>query len=93
MDKECDCYGCVTMRKPCINEIYKMNLKTYFRSKKMEIKPEDRDTRDSIKRQIDRLEPVALLPDAPTSVKQEYRDQIEAMRVLVKKLRDEGVEI
>ena len=59
----------------------------------MEIKPEDRDTRDSIKRQIDRLEPLSLLPDAPTSVKQEYRDQLEAMRVLVKKLRDEGVKI
>ena len=22
MDKECDCYGCVTMRKPCINEVF-----------------------------------------------------------------------
>ena len=59
----------------------------------MEIKPEDRDTRDSIKRQIDRLEPLDLLPDAPTLVKQEYRDQIEAMRVLITKLRDEGVDI
>ena len=22
MDEECDCYGCVTMRKPCINEVF-----------------------------------------------------------------------
>jgi hypothetical protein len=59
----------------------------------MEIKPEDRDTRDSIKRQIDRLEPLALLPDAPPSVRQEYREAKEAMEILVKKLRDEGVRI
>jgi hypothetical protein len=59
----------------------------------MEIKPEDRDTRDSIKRQIDRLEPLALLPDAPPSVRQEYREAKEAMEILVKKLREEGVRI
>ena len=22
IDEECDCYGCVTMRKPCINEVF-----------------------------------------------------------------------
>jgi len=59
----------------------------------MEIKPEDRDTRDSIKRDIDRLEPLALLPNAPPSVKQDYRDAQEAMKVLIKKLREEGVRI
>ena len=59
----------------------------------MEIKPEDRDTRDSIKRDIDRLEPLALLPDAPPSVKQDYRDAKKAMSVLIKKLREEGVKI
>ena len=59
----------------------------------MEIKPEDRDTRDSIKRQIDRLEPLATLPDAPPSVRQEYREAKEAMEILVKKLREEGVRI
>ena len=59
----------------------------------MEIKPEDRDTRDSIKREIDRLEPLALLPNAPTSVKQNYRDAKEAMAILIKKLREEGVKI
>ena len=59
----------------------------------MEIKPEDRDTRDSIKRQIDRLEPLAMLPDAPPSVRQEYREAKEAMEILVKKLREEGVRI
>ncbi len=59
----------------------------------MEIKPEDRDTRDSIKRDIDRLEPLALLPEAPLSVKQDYRQAKEAMAVLVKKLREEGVRI
>ena len=59
----------------------------------MDIKPEDRDTRDSIKRDIDRLEPLALLPEAPLSVKQDYRQAKEAMAVLVKKLREEGVRI
>ncbi|BAQ90206.1 hypothetical protein [uncultured Mediterranean phage uvMED] len=59
----------------------------------MEIKPEDRDTRDSIKRDIERLEPLALLPEAPPSVKQDYRQAKEAMAVLVKKLREEGVRI
>ena len=59
----------------------------------MEIKPEDRDTRDSIKRQIDRLEPLALLPNAPPSVKQDYREAKRAMEVLVPKLREEGVRI
>lgn len=59
----------------------------------MEIKPEDRDTRDSIKRDIERLEPLALLPDAPPSVKQDYRQAKEAMAVLIRKLREEGVRI
>ena len=59
----------------------------------MEIKPEDRDTRDSIKRDIERLEPLALLPEAPPSVKQDYRQAKEAMAVLIKKLREEGVRI
>ena len=59
----------------------------------MELKPEDRDTRDSIKRQIDRLEPLTILPNAPPSVKQDYRDAQEAMKVLIKKLREEGVKI
>ena len=59
----------------------------------MEIKPEDRDTRDSIKRQIDRLEPLALLPNAPPSVKQEFRDAQKAMETLINKLREEGVKI
>jgi len=59
----------------------------------MEIEPEDRDTRDSIKRDIDRLEPLALLPNAPPSVKQDYRQAKEAMAVLIKKLREEGVRI
>ncbi len=22
MDEDCDCYGCVTMRKPCIKEVF-----------------------------------------------------------------------
>ena len=59
----------------------------------MEIKPEDRDTRDSIKREIDRLEPLALLPNAPLSVKQDYMDAQEAMKTLIRKLREEGVRI
>lgn len=59
----------------------------------MEIKPEDRDTRDSIKRQIDRLEPLALMPNAPPSVKQEFRDAQKAMETLINKLREEGVKI
>lgn len=59
----------------------------------MEIKPEDRDTRDSIKREIDRLEPLALLPNAHSSIKQQYREAKKSMEVLVNKLREEGVKI
>jgi len=59
----------------------------------MQLKPEDRNTRDSLKREIDRLEPLALMKEAPPSVKQQYREAKEAMAVLIKKLREEGVRI
>ncbi len=59
----------------------------------MQLKPEDRNTRDSLKREIDRLEPLALMKEAPPSVKQQYREATEAMAVLIKKLREEGVRI
>jgi len=59
----------------------------------MHLKPEDRNTRDSLKREIDRLEPLALMKEAPTSVKQQYLEAKEAMEVLIKKLREEGVRI
>jgi len=59
----------------------------------MQLKPEDRNTRDSLKREIDRLEPLALMKEAPSSVKQQYREAKEAMEVLIKKLREEGVRI
>lgn len=59
----------------------------------MQLKPEDRNTRDSLKREIDRLEPLALMKEAPPSVKQQYREATEAMEVLIKKLREEGVRI
>ena len=54
----------------------------------MQLKPEDRNTRDSLKREIDRLEPLALMKEAPPSVKQQYREAKEAMAVLIKKLRE-----
>ena len=59
----------------------------------MQLKPEDRNTRDSLKREIDRLEPLALMKEAPPSVKQQYREATEAMEILIKKLREEGVRI
>lgn len=59
----------------------------------MELKPEDRNLRDSLKREIQRLEPTALLDDAPSEVKQQYRDAKSAMETLISKLKDEGVDI
>ena len=59
----------------------------------MELKPEDRNLRDSLKREIQRLEPTALLDDAPSEVKQQYREAKAAMKVLISKLQAEGVDI
>ena len=59
----------------------------------MELKPEDRNLRDSLKREIQRLELTALLDDAPPEVKQQYREAKAAMKVLISKLQAEGVDI
>ena len=59
----------------------------------MELKPEDRNLRDSLKREIQSLEPMALLDDAPPEIKQQYRDAKAAMKVLIGKLQAEGVNI
>ena len=59
----------------------------------MELKPEDRNLRDSLKREIQSLEPTALMQDAPSEIKQQYRDAQAAMKVLIGKLQAEGVDI
>ena len=59
----------------------------------MELKPEDRDLRDSLKREIQRLESTALLNNAPPEIKQQYRDAKAAMKVLISKLQAEGVDV
>ena len=59
----------------------------------MELKPEDRNLRDSLKREIQSLEPTALMQDAPPEIKQQYRDATAAMKVLISKLQAEGVDI
>jgi hypothetical protein len=59
----------------------------------MELKPEDRNLRDSLKREIQRLEPMALSVNAEPKVKQQYRDAKDAMKTLVGKLQAEGVDI
>ena len=59
----------------------------------MELKPEDRNLRDSLKREIQSLEPTALMQDAPPEIKQQYRDAQAAMKVLISKLQAEGVNI
>lgn len=59
----------------------------------MELKPEDRNLRDSLKREIQSLEPTALMQDAPPEIKQQYRDAQAAMKVLIGKLQAEGVDI
>lgn len=59
----------------------------------MELKPEDRNLRDSLKREIQRLEPMALLDDATPEIKQQYREAKAAMKVLISKLQSEGVDI
>ncbi|MDA7435894.1 hypothetical protein N8630_02535 [Synechococcus sp. AH-601-C19] len=59
----------------------------------MELKPEDRNLRDSLKREIQSLEPMALSVDAEPEIKQQYRDAKAAMKVLIGKLKSEGVNI
>tara|TARA_R100001510_G_scaffold44662_1_gene41196 strand:- start:435 stop:659 length:225 start_codon:yes stop_codon:yes gene_type:complete len=59
----------------------------------MELKPEDRNLRDSLKREIQSLEPTALMKDAPPEIKQKYREAQAAMEVLIGKLRAEGVDV
>ena len=59
----------------------------------MKLKPEDRNLRDSLKREIQSLEPTALMQDAPPEIKQQYRDAKAAMKVLISKLQAEGVDI
>ena len=59
----------------------------------MELKPEDRNLRDSLKREIQSLEPMALMQDASPEIKQQYRDAKAAMKVLIGKLQAEGVDI
>jgi len=65
----------------------------FVRSVTMELKPEDRNLRDSLKREIQRLEPIALSINAEPKIKQQYRDAINAMETLVGKLQAEGVDI
>ena len=59
----------------------------------MELKPEDRDLRDSLKREIQSLEPTALLNNAPPEIKQKYKEAKAAMKVFIGKLRAEGVDV
>lgn len=59
----------------------------------MELKPEDRNLRDSLKREIQSLEPMALSVDAEPKVKQQFREAQAAMKVLIGKLQAEGVDI
>jgi|TARA_Y100000015_G_scaffold6170_1_gene5650 hypothetical protein len=70
-----------------------LSRKKFARSVIMELKPEDRNLRDSLKREIQRLEPTALLDDAPPEIKQQYREAQAAMKVLIGKLQAEGVDI
>lgn len=59
----------------------------------MEIKPEDRDTRDSLIREIDSLKEEAELENADPDIKAQYLEAKRALEILVGKLRDEGVNI
>lgn len=59
----------------------------------MELKPEDRNLRDSLKREIQSLEPMALLDNATPEIKQQFREAQAAMKVLIGKLQAEGVDI
>lgn len=59
----------------------------------MEIKPEDRNLRDSLVREIDSLKEEAELVDGDPNVKAQYREAKRALEILVGKLREEGVNI
>ena len=68
-------------------------LEKFARFVTMELKPEDRNLRDSLKREIQKLEPTALMKDAPPEIKQQYREAQDAMEILIGKLRAEGVDV
>jgi hypothetical protein len=70
-----------------------LNIKNFAKGVTMELKPEDRNLRDSLKREIQRLEPMALSVNAEPKVKQQYKDAKDAMETLVGKLQAEGVNI
>ena len=59
----------------------------------MEIKPEDRDTRDSLIREIDSIKEEAELENADPDIKAQYHEAKRALEILIGKLRDEGVNI
>ena len=59
----------------------------------MEIKPEDRNLRDSLLREIDSLKEEAELENADPDIKAQYHEAKRALEILVGKLRDEGVNI
>lgn len=59
----------------------------------MEIKPEDRNLRDSLLREIDSLKEEAELENADPDIKAQYHEAKRALEILIGKLRDEGVNI
>lgn len=59
----------------------------------MEIKPEDRNLRDSLLREIDSLKEEAELVDGDPNIKAQYCEAKRALEILIGKLRDEGVNI
>ena len=59
----------------------------------MEIKPEDRNLRDSLLREIDSLKEEAELVDGDPNIKAQYHEAKRALEILIGKLRDEGVNI
>lgn len=83
MDEECDCYGCVTMRKPCINEVYG----------KRTLNPAEEAEYTFLKREVDKwYDEINRLDAHPNVVTNLWVAQKELKKFTSKK-RKEGINI
>ncbi len=83
IDEECDCYGCVTMRKPCINEV--------FGTRKLNKAEEAEYT--FLKREVDKWSDELYRLDAHPNVKTNLWVAQKELTKFTSKKRKEGVNI
>ena len=83
MDEGCDCYGCVTMRKPCIKEVF---------SKKKLNKAEEAEYK-FLKREVDKWSDELYRLDAHPNVQVNLWVAQKELTKFTSKKRKEGVNI